>query len=159
MGRNGSDYSQGKRQREQKQLRKQQDKAERRRLRRDQGASGPEIVSAASVIGALPSTEEAMRAIELRAAAPRAAATIPCRLFVGGLGQVITEAQLREAFGAFGPIADAIVMTDRATGQSRGFGFVTMADRKDGLRAIEALNGSELHGCRIVTNVAVDRQR
>jgi len=159
MGRNGSDYSQGKRQREQKQARKQQDKMERRLIRRDQGPSEPEIVSAASVLGMLPSTEEAMRAIEQRAAAPRGAASIPCRLFVGGLAPTVTETQLREAFGAFGPIADAVVMIDRSTGQSRGFGFVTMANRKDGMQAVEALNGSELNGRRIATNVAVDRQR
>jgi hypothetical protein len=159
MGRNGGDYSQGKRQREQKQQRKQQDKAERRLIRREQGPSEPEIVSAASVTGVLPSTDEAMRAIAAREAAPRTVASIPCRLFVGGLGSSISEAQLREAFAAFGPIADAIVMTDRGTGQSRGFGFVTMANRKDATQAVEALDCSELNGRRIAVNVAIDRQR
>ena len=159
MARNGGDYSQGKRQREQQQARKQQDKEYRRQRRREQGPSEPEIVSAASVIGHLPSTEEAMRNIERRAAAPRGVATIPCRLFVGGLGTTITETQLREAFSAFGEIADCVVMMDRTTGQSRGFGFVTMQNRKEASAAVEALDGSELQGRRIGVNVATDRAR
>jgi len=158
MARNG-DYSQGKRQREQQQARKPQDKERRRALRREQGPSEPEIVSAASVVGHIPTTEEAMRAIERRATAPRGAASIPARLFVGGLATTITEVQLREAFGAFGEIADCVVMMDRSTGQSRGFGFVTMQNRKDASAAVEALDGSELQGRRIGVNVATDRSR
>ncbi len=161
MGRNGGggDYSLGKRQREQQQARKQQDKEQRRMVRRENGPSVPEIVSAASVVGYMPSTDEAMRAIERRAAAPRGVASIPCRLFVGGLGTVINEAQLREAFAAYGTIADAVVLTDRGTGQSRGFGFVTMENRKDAGQAVEGLNGAEINGRRIVVNIATDRQR
>lgn len=159
MARNGGDYSQGKRQREQQQARKQQEKEQRRAMRREQGPSQPEIVSAASVVGHLPSTEEAMRAIERRAAAPRGVASIPARLFVGGLGTAITEAHLREAFSPFGEIADCVVMVDRTTNQSRGFGFVTMQNRKDASAAVEALDGSELQGRRIGVNVATDRSR
>ena len=158
MGRGGG-YSLGKRQREQQQARKQQEKAERRLMRREQGPSEPEIVSAESVVGMLPSTEEAMRAIEERARAPRGVASIPCRLFVGGLGTAVSEADLREAFSQFGTITDAVVMTDRGTGQSRGFGFVTMQDRKQGGNAVEALNGAEINGRRLVVNVATDRAR
>jgi len=160
MARNGiGDYSQGKRQREQQQARKQQEKEHRRAIRREQGPSAPEIVSAASVVGHLPSTDEAMRNIERRAAEPRGVVSIPCRLFVGGLGTTITEAMLREAFGAFGAVADAVVMVDRNTGQSRGFGFVAMQNRKDASAAVEALDGSELNGRRIGVNVATDRAR
>src|SRR5689334_20647757 len=150
MARNGGgDYSSGKRMREQQQARKQQDKEYRRQMRREQGPAAPEIVSAASVTGHLPSVEEAMRNIARRAEAPRSVAEIPSRLFVGGLGTSITEAQLREAFGAFGQIADCIVMIDRGTGLSRGFGFVTMASRKDAGAAVQALDGSELDGRRL----------
>ena len=160
MARNGSDdYSQGKRQREQQQARKQQEKEHRRAIRREEGPAAPELVSAASVVGHLPSTDEAMRNIERRAAEPRGGVAIPCRLFVGGLGTTITEAMLREAFGAFGKVADAVVMVDRGTGQSRGFGFVTMQNRKDASAAVEALDGSELNGRRIGVNVATDRAR
>ena len=159
MARDGGDYSQGKRQREQQQARKQREKAERRMIRREQGPSEPEIVSAEDIVGRLPSIDEAMRAIEQGATANRGVASIPCRLFVGGLGSSINEAELREAFGAFGVIADAVILKDRGTGQSRGFGFVTMENRKDANRAIDELNGSELNGRRLVVNVATDRPR
>ena len=159
MARHGGDYSQGKRQREQQQARKQQEKEHRRAMRREKGPSEPEIVSAASVVGHIPSTEEALRAMERRATAPRGVASIPCRLFVGGLGTAITEAHLREAFGAFGEIADCVVMMDRTTGQSRGFCYDTMQNRKEATAAVEALDGSELEGRRIGVNVATDRAR
>jgi hypothetical protein len=154
----GEDY-QDKLKREQQQARKQQEKEYRRAMRREHGPSTPEIVSAASVVGHLPSTEEAMRQIERRAAEPRQVAAMPCRLFVGGLGTAPTVEQLREAFGAFGAIQDAVVMVDRVTGQSRGFGFVTMQNRKDAGAAIAALDGSELNGRRIGVNVATDHAR
>jgi RNA recognition motif-containing protein len=109
-------------------------------------------------VGNLPSVDEAMRAIERNASAPRSVASIPCRLFVGGLGD-LSEAELREAFAPFGALTDAVVVRDRGTGQSRGFGFVTMADRKEAGRAIEALHESDFHGRRLVVNVATDRPR
>jgi hypothetical protein len=159
MARGGGNYSQGKRAREDRQAQKQREKAERRMQRREQAATEPEIVSAADVVGDLPSIDEAMRAIEERASAPRGVASIPCRLFVGGLGSAVDEADLRAAFAPFGAIADAVVLKDRSTGQSRGFGFVTMENRKDASRAIEALDGSELNGRRLAVNVATDRPR
>jgi hypothetical protein len=160
MGRDGGgDYSQVRRQREAQQQRKQRDKAARRMAQREQGRSEPEIVSAEDIVGRLPSINDAMRAIERNATTPRATAAIPCRLFVGGLGSAINEQELREAFGAFGAVTDAAILKDRGTGESRGFGFVTMANRKDANRAIEELNGSELNGRRLAVNVATDRPR
>lgn len=126
---------------------------------RDQGPSEPEIVSAEEIVGNLPSINDAMRAIEQSATAPRSVASIPCRLFVGGLSSGVNEAELREVFNPFGVVADAVVMQDRNTGESRGFGFVTMANRKDASRAVEQLNGSELHGRRLAVNVATERPR
>jgi hypothetical protein len=160
MGRDGGgDYSQVRRQREAAQQRKQRDKAERRAAQREQGSREPEIVSVEDIVGRLPSINDAMRAIEKNATAPRGVASIPCRLFVGGLGSSISEPELREAFGAFGVVADAVILKDRGTGESRGFGFVTMENRKDANRAIEELNGSELNGRRLAVNVATDRPR
>ena len=95
--------------------------------------------------------------MEERAKAPRAAATVPCRLFVGSLNWDTTVEALREVFSKFGTISDATILTDRGTGRSRGFGFVTFEDRKDGARAVEQLHGYELDGHRIVVNVATDR--
>ena len=57
------------------------------------------------------------------------------------------------------PVADAIVMRDRDTGKSRGFGFVTMESRKDAAKAVQTLNGAELDGSNLVVSVATERSR
>lgn len=152
-------HSPGKRQREANQARKKQEKAQERLDRRGRAPRELPVASASDLQGGLPSIEEAMRAIENPDQAPRSAAGIPARLFVGNLSSSTTEADLRGAFGAFGSIADAVVMVDRSTGAPRGFGFVTMADRKDAPRAIRELHGSELKGSSIAVNVATERGR
>jgi hypothetical protein len=153
------DYSLGKRQRENDKARKQREKADRRQMRRARGGGEIEITTAEEIVGNLPSIEEAMQAIESQATGDRAAAAIPCRLFVGGVSWGTEDTELREAFGQFGPVAEAVIVKDRDSGQSRGFGFVTMANRKDAMRAIEGLNGRELNGRRLVVNVATERSR
>jgi hypothetical protein len=154
---NKSAYSQGKRQREQDKARKKRDKAKRQEQRRDQGSAGFEIVSVEDVVGRLPTSTEAMLAIHERAKAPRSAGTVPCRLFVGGLSWDTTEEALHKLFSQIGTVSEAAIPTDRNSGQSRGFGFVTFEDRKDGALAIEQLNGYELDGRKIVVNVATKR--
>lgn len=79
------------------------------------------------------------------------------KLFVGGLSWNTTTENLKAAFEAHGPVPDAIVMTDRETGQSRGFGFVTFANDADADKAVEALNGTLLDGRPIRVDVAADR--
>jgi hypothetical protein len=155
----GGNYSPAKREREAEKARKKQEKAERRMQKRERGPRDIPIVSADEITGGLPSVEEAMRAMETRATAPRSAATIPARLFVGSLSDDTNGEHLRAAFSEFGPVAEAVVVLHRETRTSRGFGFVTMADRKDAAAAIDALHGSELNGRRIVVNVATERQR
>ena len=156
----GGDYSLGKRQRESQKARKQQEKAARRLQKAERGSSGePEIISAEEVVGPLPSIAEAMQAIEDRANGQRGVSAIPCRLFVGGVSWTTTEDDLRNAFADFGPVAEAVIVKDRTTGESRGFGFVTLENRKNAGRAIDALNGTELNGRRLMVNVATDRQR
>ena len=152
-------FSAGKRQREAERARKRKDKAERRRQRRDEGPAEPEFVSAEEITGTLPTVDEAMAAMHERASAPRGAAAIPARLFVGGLSHSTDETSLRTAFEAFGAVTDAFIVKDRDTGDSRGFGFVTLENREDAGRAMEGLNESELDGRRIYVNVATDRQR
>lgn len=152
-------HSSGKRQREANQQKKRQEKAQERLERRNRGPKELQVVSAADLTGNLPSIEDAMRAIENPGLVERSASSIPVRLFVGSLSSATTASDLRNAFGAYGPVADAVVMTERETGASRGFGFVTMANRKDAPRAIEALHGSELNGASIVVNVATERGR
>ena len=79
------------------------------------------------------------------------------KLFVGGLNWKTGDQGLREAFTQFGDIAEAKVITDRETGRSRGFGFVTFADDDAANRAINEMNGQELEGRRIQVNEAQER--
>jgi RNA recognition motif-containing protein len=155
-------YSAGKRQREQDRSRKKREKAERRAQKRDRspGDDMP-MATVEEITGVMPSIEEAMQAIEERGsvASREAAATLPARLFVGGLSRDTTEADLVAAFSQYGPVIDAFLVKDRDTGESRGFGFATMKDRKDAPKAIEELNDSELNGRTIVVNVATERPR
>ena len=69
-----------------------------------------------------------------------------------------TSAKLRAHFEPHGAIIEAVVITDRDSGRTRNFGFVTMADRKDAPRTISALHQSELDGNLIVVNVATERR-
>jgi RNA recognition motif-containing protein len=152
-------HSQGKRQRQANQARKKEAKAQERLANRGRTPTELPIVSAEELSGNLPSIEDAMRAIENSGSGERLAPAISVRLFVGNLSDGVGEAELRAAFGAFGPVADAVVVMDRDTGDSRGFGFVTMSSRRDVPKAIEALDGSELDGQAIVVNIATARTR
>jgi RNA recognition motif-containing protein len=68
------------------------------------------------------------------------------KLYIGNLPFSATDADLREVFGAHGTVTDAIVMMDRTTGRSRGFGFVTMGTPDEGRAAITALSGADMGG-------------
>lgn len=151
--------SSGKRSREMNRDRKRQEKAQEKADRRSRGPRELPVVSADELHGDLRSIEETMRAIQNPGSEPTSAPGIRVRLFVGGLADATTATDLRAAFEAIGPVADAVVMLDRGTQQSRGFGFVTMANRKDAARAIEVLHGSDLHGRTMVVNVATERGR
>jgi len=75
-------------------------------------------------------------------------------IYVGNLSYDATEEQLRELFGAHGSVERVNLITDRMTGQSRGFGFVEMVDQAAAEAAIEAINGTELNGRTLNVNVA-----
>lgn len=79
------------------------------------------------------------------------------KLFVGNLSWSTDDEGLRAHFANFGQILDSIVMRDRDTGRSRGFGFVTMSTDEEANNAINALNESELDGRRIKVNLANSR--
>jgi len=80
---------------------------------------------------------------------------MPQKLFVGNLPHEVTDAELNEfVSGAGFQIASAIVIRDKATGQSRGFGFVELAEGEDMERAIAGLNGQSLRGRRLTVNEA-----
>jgi len=75
-------------------------------------------------------------------------------IFVGNLSFGTTEDALRSLFEAYGQVDRVSIVTDRETGQPRGFGFVEMSGDAEGNRAIEALNGTELNGRALNINEA-----
>jgi cold-inducible RNA-binding protein len=79
------------------------------------------------------------------------------KLFVGGLSWGTTDDGLRTAFEEFGPTIDVKVITDRDTGRSRGFGFVTFENAEDAERAKASMNGTELDGRTIAVDEARER--
>ena len=79
-------------------------------------------------------------------------------IYVGNLSYQASEDDLREAFGAHGTVTSVSIIMDRATGQSRGFGFVEMASKAEGEAAIESLNGKELRGRALRINEARPRE-
>lgn len=76
------------------------------------------------------------------------------KLFVGNLDYTVTSDDLKQAFSAFGSVVDAVVIMDKMTGRSRGFGFVTMGSDAEAGAAMEKLNQSELGGRKININEA-----
>lgn len=76
------------------------------------------------------------------------------KLYVGNLSFDTTSDDLNQLFSQNGTVESASVITDRDTGRSRGFAFVEMADRAEGMSAIRELNGIELHGRDLTVNEA-----
>jgi len=79
------------------------------------------------------------------------------KLFVGSLSWNTDDRGLEEAFSRFGEVTDAKVITDRETGRSRGFGFVTFADASAAQKAVQEMNGSELDGRNLNVDIAQER--
>ncbi|MCP4902406.1 MAG: RNA-binding protein [bacterium] len=80
------------------------------------------------------------------------------KLFVGNLSWDTSDDSLHEAFAQFGEISEAKVITDRDTGRSRGFGFVTFSDDGAAEKAIAAVDGTDLDGRQIRVNEAQERR-
>ena|ERR1043165_4547168 len=80
------------------------------------------------------------------------------KLFVGNLSFNTTENHLQDAFAAHGTVLEANLMTDRATGRARGFGFVTMSTEEEAQKAMNALNGTSMDGRNLTVNVARPRE-
>jgi RNA recognition motif-containing protein len=76
------------------------------------------------------------------------------KLYVGSLPYTVTEDQLRDMFAAFGSPESVRIITDKFTGQSRGFGFVEMSTEEEAQKAIEGVNGREMDGRTLVVNEA-----
>ncbi|HLF48888.1 MAG TPA: RNA-binding protein [Methylomirabilota bacterium] len=79
------------------------------------------------------------------------------KLYVGGLSYSTTSETLREYFAQCGTVESASVVTDKFSGQSRGFGFVEMSTAEEAQRAIAELNGKDLDGRKLTVNVSNPR--
>jgi len=78
-------------------------------------------------------------------------------IYVGNLSYQLTSEELREAFEQFGEVSSATVIMDKATGRSKGFGFVEMPDQASGEQAVKELDGAALKGRNIRVNEARPR--
>ena len=76
------------------------------------------------------------------------------KLYVGNLAFATTADELRDHFSQFGAVEDSFVASDRETGRSRGFGFVTFTENAAGENAIASTNGQDLAGRKLVVNEA-----
>ena len=85
--------------------------------------------------------------------------TMNKKLYVGSLPYSVTEDELRNLFSSFGPIESVRIITDKFTGQSKGFGFVEMANAEDAKKAVEGMNGKQLNGRTLIVNDARPEQR
>ncbi len=81
------------------------------------------------------------------------------KLFVGGLAWATNDESLSKAFEKHGAIEEAKVVSDRDTGRSRGFGFVTFETEEDAITAQKAMDGQEMDGRQLRVDFANDKQR
>lgn len=148
-------YSGGKRNREAARDLRKKEKEQRLRRNRELRARGidPDIGDAAEAAAPLPEVklEDVVIGVPSR---PRREGFGPVKLFVGSLSMDTTTADLRTAFAKFGELVDVAVISERATNQSRGFGFVTYASSAAAETAIKEMNGAELDGRTIKVNRA-----
>jgi len=75
-------------------------------------------------------------------------------IYVGNLAFNVTEDDLKEAFSAFGKVENVNIISDKFSGQSKGFGFVEMPDNSEADKAMKALNGQNLKGRNLKVNQA-----
>ncbi len=80
------------------------------------------------------------------------------KLYVGNLSYSVTNSELEELFSRFGNVESAEVISDRATGRSKGFGFVEMSTEQEAQEAINALNGKDYNGRPLTVNEAKPRE-
>lgn len=79
-------------------------------------------------------------------------------IYIGNLDYGVTEDDLRDAFGEFGEVSSANIISDKFTGRSKGFGFVEMPNDDEANQAIDALNDTDLNGRSIKVNQARPRE-
>ena len=83
---------------------------------------------------------------------------MPSKLYVGNLPYAVTNDDLQDLFSQVGQVQSVAIITDKFSGQSKGFGFVEMANAEDASRAIQQFNDTELKGRNIKVNEAKPRE-
>ncbi|MDO9184746.1 MAG: RNA-binding protein [Bacteroidota bacterium] len=81
------------------------------------------------------------------------------KLFIKNIEKDINEMQLEKLFGQFGEVLSTKIVYDTITWESKGFGFLEMAKKEDGQKAIEALNGKLVKGLELIVQEAEERRR
>jgi len=76
------------------------------------------------------------------------------KLYVGGLPYSTTDAELKDAFSQAGTVASAVIIIDKMSGRSKGFGFVEMSSDEEAQKAIELMNGKDFGGRTLTVNEA-----
>ncbi len=85
-------------------------------------------------------------------------ANVTNKIYVGNLDYGVTKDQLEELFSEAGQITDAVVITDRNTGRSKGFGFVEFGSEEAATKAVETFNGQEFQGRELKIDYAKPRE-
>lgn len=80
------------------------------------------------------------------------------KLYIGNLPWSVDDAKLRELFGKYASLTTAVVIMDRQTGRSRGFGFVELSDDAEADQAVSEMNEADIEGRKLVVNEARPRQ-
>jgi len=153
-------FSGGKRNREASRDLKKRQKEERLRRNRDLRARGldPDLADPTVATAAAPLPEVKLEDVVI--SVPRQSRREdfgPTKLFVGGIASTTTTADLRSFFAKFGELVDVMVVVNRSTGQSRGFGFVSYRDSAAANQAITEGDGAELDGHPLRVNRAEAR--
>lgn len=81
------------------------------------------------------------------------------KIYVGNLPYQIDEAGIEDAFASFGEITEVKIITDRETGRSKGFGFVTFVDEGSANNAVDEMNGKEIGGRVAKVSIALEKPR
>ena len=147
-------FTGGKRQREATRDRHKKEKEQRLARNRALRAQGidPTLETAPETL-----PEVKLEDVVISVAGRERSNSFPLKLFVGGLSNTVAVDTLRAAFERFGPIEDAVVIVDRATGRSRGFGFVTFSKAADAQEAVKQMNGALLDDRVLKVNNADSR--
>ncbi len=80
------------------------------------------------------------------------------KLYLGNLPYTITEDELKALFADYGDVEEVVIISDKFSGRSKGFGFITLTDDALAAKAIEEVNGKEVGGRNIVVNEAKPRE-